>query len=92
MEKELKKIQATIFGKSYTFATDDSEQQVLDDVASVDSRMKEIANTMNIADGYVSAVMLALHLTRELKQKNKSFVDMQNKISNLDILLDSKIS
>ncbi|KKP24740.1 MAG: hypothetical protein SZ59_C0001G0058 [candidate division TM6 bacterium GW2011_GWF2_28_16] len=90
MEKEFKKIQATIFGKSYTFATDENEQDILSDVAYVDGKMKEISSTMHVTDGYVSAVMLALQLVRELKQKDAHLDYVQQKVSDLGVLLDSE--
>ncbi|MBU4269876.1 cell division protein ZapA [Candidatus Dependentiae bacterium] len=92
MEKELKKIQAVIFGKNYTFATDDNESDVLFAVQYVDKKMKEIASAMNTNDGYVTAVMLALELAKELKQNNDSLGILQQKVLKLGNLLDSELA
>ena len=91
MEKELKNIKVTIFGKSYSLATDDSEQDVLSAVKSVDDKMKELSTAMGVGDGYPVAVMLALELASELNKSKTGVEFVQQKVSRLSALLDSEL-
>jgi len=91
MEKELKKIQTVIFGKNYTFATDDKESDVLFAVKYVDEKMKEISIALKVNDGYTCAVMLALELAKELKQQSENTGELQQKVLKLGNLLDAEL-
>ena len=92
MVKELKNIKVTIFGKSYTLATDDSERDVLNAVEFVDKKMKDLATAIGVNDGYSAAVMLALELASELNKSKASAELVQQKVSRLSSLVDSELS
>jgi cell division protein ZapA (FtsZ GTPase activity inhibitor) len=69
MKNEQKGCKVTIFNESYTLVTDEREELLTVQAASlVDTLMKEISQTYNFADHKKIAVLASLRLAHELLQ------------------------
>lgn len=90
MDKQ-KSLKISILGKSYLINTDETQEDVFAAAHLVDSMLKESASKGSMVDESKVAVIVALQLATELNKALGKLSGFENKIEQLNDLLQIEI-
>lgn len=90
MMQELKKYQVNIFGESYAIVSDESQKEINDTAAFVDSLMKETAGKSG-ADPKKVAVFVALKIAKKMLELESEKIKYKESEAALVKLIDEQI-
>ena len=88
---EVKKINLSIFGKSFCITTDENEADVNKAAALVDSLMKSIASKIPGSDESQVAILVALQIATDLTKSRKQLDSCKLEMTDLVDLLKNNI-
>lgn len=91
MDKQ-KSLKISILGKSYLINTDEVQEEVFAAANLVDSMLKEQMSKVAINDEGKIAVVVALQLATDLTKALNKLSGLENKIEQLNNLMDMKIN
>jgi len=90
MMQDLKKYQVNIFGESYTILSDESQKEINDTAAYVDSLMRETAGKSS-ADAKKVAVFVALKIAKKMLELEAEKNRLQETEASLIKMIDEQI-